>query len=61
MILQNGEIGYSAKKYNCKFNDTIIEKIKSTFKEESRIICINLFTNEQLSYEIKSLAYSIIY
>lgn len=39
----------------------IIERISNTIEQESKLICVDILQNEPLAYDVKSLAYSIVY
>lgn len=34
LILREGEVGYTARRRNCKFNDHVIDKVKVSDKEK---------------------------
>ena len=63
MILQSGEVGFSARvKGSSKLNGTILERIANSLDNNlSKLICVDVLSNQPLIYDIKSLAYSVIY
>ena len=62
MILQSGEVGYSARvKGSSKLNGIVLEHVSSNIEKQSKLICVDILSNKPLNYDIKSLSYSVIY
>jgi hypothetical protein len=61
LILKGGEIGFTCKKPGCDYNSTVIDQLKILNLADPILISLGFIKNPRLSYEIKSLAYSVLY
>ena len=61
LILKGGEIGFTCKKPGCKYNSTVIDQLKVLNLANPVLISLGFIRNPRLTYEIKSLAYSVLY
>ena len=62
MILQSGEVGYSARvKGSSKLNGVVLEHITNNIKDQSKLLCVDVLTPHSINYDIKALSYSVVY
>lgn len=61
MILQSGEVGYATRFKNAsKLSNIVLERIKNSTQNQSKLICVDVLSGQPLNYDIKSLSYSVI-
>lgn len=60
-LLENGEIGYSAKKTGYYYNKTIVNRVKILENDQPFLVDLNFITLKRSNYEVKSLGYSIVH
>jgi hypothetical protein len=50
LILRQGEIGFTAKKRNCSFNDRIIDRVKVTDVKKPFLLGLEFLTRQRPTY-----------
>jgi hypothetical protein len=61
LILKGGEVGFTCRKNGCDFNNTVVDQIKVSNISEPLLLSLSFINTPRLTYEIKSLEYSILY
>jgi hypothetical protein len=60
-LLENGEIGYSAKKIGYYYNKMIVNRVKISENDKPFLVDLNFITLKRSNNEVKSLGYSIVH